>query len=137
MEPLNTDRIEYLALFFCCALLVLLTRLVMKRRLREEYIIVWIGVLIALLFFTIFRGKLDSLAQLTGIVYPPSLLFLFFFAALLFYCLHLSVVASKQSENIKELAQKIAILEEKVSSEFQVPSSEPRNQELGTRNSKL
>ena len=114
MEQLNTNRIEYLALLFCCCLLVLLTRLIMKRRLREEYIIIWIGVLMALLFFSVFRSKLDALAELTGIVYPPSLLFLFFFGALLFYCLHLSVVASKQSENIKELAQKIAILEEKL-----------------------
>ncbi len=114
METVNTDRIEYLALICCCALLVFLINLIMKRKLREEYIIVWITVLGALLFFSIFRGTLDALAQLTGIIYAPSLLFLFIFGGLLFYCLHLSIVASKQSENIKELAQKLAILEEKL-----------------------
>ncbi len=111
MEPLNSDRVELLALLFCLALLAFLVRLVMHKRLREEYILVWATVLGTLLFFSVFRSKLDALARLTGIYYAPSLLFLFVFGGLLFYCLHLSVVASKQSEQIKELAQKMALLE--------------------------
>lgn len=114
MENIDTHRIEALAMLFCLLLLLLLVRLILHRKLREEYILVWIGVLVTLIFFAVFRSQLDKLAALTGIHYAPSLLFLVFIAAMLAYSLHLSVVVSGQGHQIKELAQKIAILEEEM-----------------------
>jgi hypothetical protein len=115
MENIDSHRIEIVAILFCICLLLLLVRLIMHRKLQEEYILVWIGVLIALAFFAIFRGQLDRIATLIGVHYAPSFLFLIIIAAMLVYSLHLSVVVSSQGNQIKELAQKIAILEEKLS----------------------
>lgn len=115
MANIDPHRIETLSLIFCLAFLFLLFRLILKRRLREEYVFVWLGVFSALTFFAVFRSKLDQLAELVGVFYAPSLLFLIFFGALLFYCLHLSIVVSKQSNQVKELAQKIALLEKEIS----------------------
>ncbi|MFN4254020.1 MAG: DUF2304 domain-containing protein [Saprospiraceae bacterium] len=116
MTNIDPHRIETIAIVFCLGLLLLLFRLILKRRLREEYVFVWLGVFVALTFFAVFRMQLDYFAALLGVFYAPSLLFLLFFTALLFYCLHLSIVVSKQGNQIKELAQKIALLENEVSS---------------------
>jgi hypothetical protein len=114
MVNLNTSRIEIIAILFCISFLALLVRLILKKQLREEYIIVWIVVLLLLSFFVICRSELDRLAALAGIFYSPSLLFLLFFGGLLIFCLHLSIVVSKQSRNIKELSQKIALMEQEI-----------------------
>ncbi len=114
MTNIDSHRIEMIALACCFGLLLLLFRLILKRRLREEYVFVWLGVFATLTFFAVFRAELDWMAALVGVFYAPSLLFLIFFGALLFYCLYLSIVVSKQSSQIKELAQKIALLENEI-----------------------
>jgi hypothetical protein len=113
MENVNPHRIETVALLFCGILLLLLGRLIMRRRLREEYILVWCGALGLLLLCVLFREHLDELAHFIGVYYAPSLLFLIIFGAMLVYSLHLSVTVSGQEHKIKELAQKIALLEAK------------------------
>jgi hypothetical protein len=117
MEKLNTDRVEWVALLFCLAFVLLLINLILRKRLREEYILIWLLVALVLIFFTVFRQQLDALAALAGVYYAPSLLFLIIFGGVLVYSLHLSVVLSKQAEQIKTLAQKIAIMEREMLSQ--------------------
>jgi hypothetical protein len=111
MESTNPHRIEWVALFFCLALLFFLVRLILQRRLREEYILIWLGVFCCLVLLSVFRSGLDQVANFLGIYYAPSLLFLIITAGIVAYTLHLSVVVSGQEHKIKELAQKIALLE--------------------------
>lgn len=110
---INPFRIQIIALLFCAFLLILLFRLILKKQLREEYIIIWLFFFEFLMLFAVFRSKIDELAAWAGIYYSPSLLFLVIIAVLVIFCLHLSVAVSKHSNQIKELAQKIAIMEEK------------------------
>jgi hypothetical protein len=113
MNMLFGLRIQIVALLFCATLLILLFRLIVKKRLREEYSIIWLFFFAFLLLFVIFRSEIDKIASFMGVYYAPSLLFLVLIGVLIFFCLHLSVVASKQSWQIKELAQKIALMEQK------------------------
>jgi hypothetical protein len=113
MSNINPFRIQIIALLFCACLIILLFKLILKQRLREEYIIIWLFLFIFLMFFAIFRAEIDQMAAWVGIYYSPSLVFLLLIGVCVIFCLHLSVVASKQSNQIKELAQKIALMEEK------------------------
>jgi Uncharacterized conserved protein (DUF2304) len=64
----------------------------------------------------IWRRGLDAFSDLIGVAYPPSALFmvagLFVFVVLL----HFSTVLSRLSEQNKTLAQRLALLEEKLRS---------------------
>ena len=54
-------------------------------------------------FFAFWRQGIDVLAKLFGVYYPPAILFMLLFFALIVYSLHLSIVISKHKEQIKNL----------------------------------
>jgi len=89
-------------------------RLIVKGKLREEYSIVWIICTLVLLLFAIWRDGLDVIAKFLGVYYAPALMFLGAIFAIIIFLVHLSVVNSKQHKQIKELAQELALLKDKV-----------------------
>ncbi len=89
-------------------------RLIAKGKLREEYSFIWIACTALLLLFAVWRDGLDVIAKLLGIYYAPSLIFLGAIFAIVVFLVHLSVVNSKQHQQIKDLAQEMALLKEKL-----------------------
>lgn len=91
------------------ALLVVL-ELVRRRRLREEYSLLWLATAIVMLVVGVWRELLHSLADLVNIEYPPNLLFLLAALFLLFIQLYFSTVITKLTQENKEIAQQLALL---------------------------
>ena len=85
------------------ALLVIL-ELVRRRRLREEYSLLWLGTAIVMMVVGVWRDLLHGLATTVGIVYPPNLLFLLAALFLLFIQLYFSTVITKLTQENKEIA---------------------------------
>jgi hypothetical protein len=103
--------IEILSIVGSLSFLLLVASLIKKGRLREEYSIVWLLVNILLIYFSFFRNQLDVIAQYFGVFYAPALLFIIAIAGIFIFLLHLSVVVSKQHQQIKKMAQHIAQIE--------------------------
>ncbi len=95
------------------ALLVIL-ELVRRRRLREEYSLLWLGTAIVMLVVGVWRDLLHGLAITVGIIYPPNLLFLLAALFLLFIQLYFSTVITKLTQENKEIAQQVALLRHEV-----------------------
>ena len=91
------------------ALLVVL-ELVRRRRLREEYSLLWLATAVVMLVVGVWRELLYSLSAAVGIHYPPNLLFLLAALFLLFIQLYLSTVITKLTQENKEIAQQVALL---------------------------
>ncbi len=104
------DKIQIIAIVAVLFFLGVIGRFIIKGKLRTEYSIIWILMGVIFLFFSIWRKSLDVLANFFGVYYAPSLIFIFFFFMIFIFLIHLSVVNSKQHEEIKKLAQEIAIL---------------------------
>ena len=104
------DRVQLISIAISVLLLVAVLELVRRRKLVEEYSIIWILGALVLLAASVWRGFLDTAAQFLGIYYPPSLilmgLVLLFFVALL----ALSVVLSRQQRQIESLTEETAVL---------------------------
>jgi hypothetical protein len=104
------DRIQIvviiLSIFFGC----MIAYLIYKGRLREEYAFFWIICDIALVVFSFWRNGLELFASFLNVKEAPNLLFAAFIFLILIYLLHLSVVKTKMRDEIKKLAQEIAIL---------------------------
>jgi hypothetical protein len=109
MEP----RIQIVAIGVAGLLLLGLLELVRQRRLLERYAVLWLLSALSLLTLAIWTGLLETLANLVGIVYAPSALFVFAFAFILVLLLHFSVAVSRLADQNKILAQKLALLEER------------------------
>jgi len=108
------DLLKLLAVVGSVALLIVVVELIRRGKLKERYSLLWLLAGGLLLFLSLSRGILDSLAGLFGIFYPPSLLFLLAFFFLLMITLHFSVVVSGLAEKNKQLAQEMALLQQKM-----------------------
>lgn len=84
-----------------------------KGKLKKEYSIVWLGLSVAILIFSFWRDGIGIIATWVGVYYAPAFLFMIAFFIMLIMLIHLSLVISKLKNQVKELSQKMALLEEK------------------------
>jgi hypothetical protein len=108
-------RVTIVGVVASLVLILVVLELVRGRRLKERYALLWLATGIALLVLSAWRGGLNTIAGWLGVTgYPPAVLFavatLFIFLVLL----HYSTVISKLTDENVELAQRIALLEERV-----------------------
>ncbi len=104
------DRSILFAVSASLIALVVVLELVRRRRLREEYSLLWLATAIVMLVVGVWRDLLHSLADLVNIEYPPNLLFLLAALFLLFIQLYFSTVITKLTQENKEIAQQLALL---------------------------
>jgi hypothetical protein len=107
-------RIQIVAIVGAFGLLLAILELVRRRKLLERYALLWLFSGVVLLALAVWRGALEELAQLVGIAYPPNALFFVAFAFVLVLLLHFSVAVSRLTDQTKVLAQRLALLEERV-----------------------
>lgn len=96
-------------------LLAVILELIRRRRLRERYALLWLATGAVLLALSLWRDGLNTIAGWFGITgYPPAVLFAVGTLFILLVLLHYSTVISRLSDQNTVLAQKLALLEEKL-----------------------
>jgi hypothetical protein len=126
-------KIQIVATFSAALLLVVLLELVRRRRLLERYALLWLLSAFVLLALSIWRGLLADVAELIGVVYPPNALFLIAFGFVLVLLLHFSLAVSRLSDQAKVLAQRLALIEERVGRQEEEQASGHADEEAGAR----
>jgi cell division protein FtsW (lipid II flippase) len=112
MTPLKVSIVASLA---SVILLVIVFELIRSRRLRERYALLWLLTGVVLLVLSAWRGGLNTIARWVGVqTYPPAVLFAVGSLFILAVLLHYSTVISKLSDQNSILAQRVALLEERV-----------------------
>ena len=111
MTPL---RVSIIAALASVVLILVVLELIRSHRLRERYAILWLLTGVVMLVLAIWDGALVELADLVGIAYPPSALFVLISIFLLLVLLHYSTVIWKLSDENRILAQRLALLENRV-----------------------
>jgi hypothetical protein len=119
MTPL---RVSIFAAIASILLLLVILELIRSRRLQERYALLWVMTAVVLLIFALWRDGLNVLAKTVGIAYPPSALFLLAAVFILVVLLHYSTAISELAERNLLLAQRIALLEQKLK-EAEAPRS--------------
>ncbi len=105
------NRPVIIALVASVGLLILVVELVRRRRLKEQYSLLWLATGVALIVLAASRQLLDMVAVAVGIAYPPSALLMLAFGFVLLISLQFSIVISRLSDENKKLAQEVAILQ--------------------------
>jgi hypothetical protein len=97
-------------------LLVLLFILnqVRRKRVREEYSLLWILSASVLVLCAMFIKGVERLSHLVGIYYPPAFLFLVAILMVMVLQFHFSTVISTLRDQNKNLTQDLGILEAEV-----------------------
>ena len=104
------QSVQIIAIIFSLSIFIGVIDLIRRRKLKEQYSLLWLASSAILLLLSIWRELLHKVAHMAGVAYPPSLLFLIAFIFLLLIVLHFSVIISTLSENNKKLAQEIGLL---------------------------
>lgn len=90
--------------------------LVRRDHLHGPYALWWLIVAAATLVLGFVPRTIDWLAHLTGIAYPPVLPIIIGLSLILLRLLQLDIERSRQERQIRRLNQKLAILEEELTS---------------------
>ncbi len=110
METVIPPRAQLVAVLGCLALFGFVLELVRRRRLKEEYSILWMAVSLATALLAAWGGLLLAITKLVGAYSANSVVFFFGLLFLTALVLHLTVRVSGLTEQNKDLAQEVALL---------------------------
>ena len=113
-------QIQIIAFIAALGLLICILDLIRRRKLKEKFALLWLFSAVILILFALWGRLLEILAKIMGIYYAPLVIvpIILFIVILLF--IYFSVIVSTQSDHIKILTQKIALLEQKIENLEQV-----------------
>ena len=96
---------------FCCGLLFVgaVFYLLVKKRINERNSLFWLMGALVILMLSTMPEILEVLANMAGVDYPPTLLFLCSTLVILFITLYQSIQISILQERVRELTQLFAI----------------------------
>ena len=93
-------------------LFIITIALIRKRKLKEEYSIIWIIAEVVLFAFGIFPRGLTMISEALGVYYLTAI-FIAAFLFLLIIAFYYSIILSRLSDMNRSLVQEVAILKEK------------------------
>ncbi len=105
-----TDRIQIVSLAVSVLLLLAVLELVRRRKLTEEYSLLWILSALALLALSMRREILYGVARWLGVSYQPIVLVMLLIVMMFVASLCFSVIVSRQRQQIERLIEETAIL---------------------------
>jgi len=108
-------------------LVLVVFELIRSRRLRERYALLWLFTGVVLVVLSAWRGGLNTIAGWLGVRgYPPAVLFAVGLLFVIVVLLHYSTVISRLADQNVVLAQRLALLETRLS-ETHVSEREDRS----------
>jgi hypothetical protein len=105
-----TDKVQILAVAASIVLLLAVLELVRRRRLVEEYSILWVLAAVALIAVSLKRSVLDIAARWLDVHYPPAVLVLLLILIVFIASLCFSVILSGQQRRIDRLIDETSVL---------------------------
>jgi hypothetical protein len=110
------NKLQIVAVLGALALLLVVLEMVRRRRLMERYALLWMLSATVILALAVWQDALNVLAEALGVASPPNALFFIAVAFILLLLLHFSAAMSRLTDQSKVLAQRQAILEERLRS---------------------
>ncbi|MFF2157430.1 DUF2304 domain-containing protein [Paenibacillus chitinolyticus] len=109
-----TASIFYICFALSLAFSLVILGLIRKKRLREQYSILWLGLSGLMMLVSLFPKGLDRIAGILQVSYAPSLLYVLAILAILSILLHITLVVSALTDRTITLAQSLSLYEEQL-----------------------
>lgn len=113
-ESLLANRIQVFSIIGSLLLFVFILKLVKRKKLQEEYSLLWLAFGSIFILLSIFKPLLEIVASIIGIVYAPAALLLMLVISVFFILIQFSIVISKLAEGNKNLTQEVGILKAEI-----------------------
>ena len=106
MDP----RIRIITIGGALVVLLLVIELVRRRKLKEEYSVLWVLTALVVLVMSVWYGLLNGVTHLIGAIAPASTLLFFGMLFVLILLLHFSVRISMLERRLTKLVQEIGLM---------------------------
>jgi hypothetical protein len=103
-------RIRILTIGGAVAILLMVVELVRRRKLKEEYSILWVGISLVTLLVSVWFSLLQNVTDAIGAISPASTLFFFGLLFCLVLLLHFSVRISSLERRLTSLVQEVGLM---------------------------
>ncbi|MDY3048291.1 MAG: DUF2304 domain-containing protein [Rothia sp. (in: high G+C Gram-positive bacteria)] len=113
-------------LIFSAVIVLLVLAQVRNQNMKEKYAALWLIVSAAIILLVLFPRLLFFFSDLIGIETPVNLLFLLSIIMLIGVSLHLTAALSKMGEDLRVLAEEVAILRAQFDQENSSNNSQAR-----------
>lgn len=123
MNPYPLGTIQIISIAGSLILFIFLIFLIRRKKLKEEYAILWLVIFLVFLILSVFRGLIDYLSNILKIQYQPASLFIILIVGLFVLMLHFSIVISDMKTKINKLVVSLTLLEEKLAKNKESPPS--------------
>jgi hypothetical protein len=110
--PPTYQRVAVIAI--AVLVVVVVVELVRRRRLMERYALLWLAAALILFVLAVWQGLLTTLSSEVGIRSPPNALFAVGFTFVVVLLMSLTLVISRLTEQNKQLAQRVALLADRL-----------------------
>lgn len=110
-----TVRLQILLVFLVLVVLFGMIKLIRSGKLLLQHCLSWLALLFAVFVVSVFPSLLSKIANALGILMPVNMVFFVGFCFALIIIFGLTQSISKMTNQIKDLTQKVALLEKKVS----------------------
>lgn len=104
-------RLQTFVISLSLLILIGIIALVQQRKLREEYSFLWLATGFGFLILAVAPNILSFVSRVIGTELPVNTLFFFGLVFVMLICLYYSLRISALTTQVKNLAQKLALLE--------------------------
>ena len=113
-------RLQIWLLIGCIITLCSIISMIRKEKLDLKYSLSWIIINIVILVLGMFPQMIDWIARLIGVATPINAVFFFGIVFQMLITFSLTVAQYRNSKKLKDLAQKVALLEKQITSKHVV-----------------
>lgn len=110
---------------FALAVLAVIVVMLLRRQLREKYAIMWLLIGLAILILALFPGLLIGLSGALNVEVPSNLIFALALVLLVGVALHLSWELSQAEDEVRRVAEEVALLRADIEAIRQERSDHP------------
>lgn len=111
-----SNELRLVMIACCMALMLFVLHLVRSEKLQLKYSLLWLLLSVAVMLCALFPMPLIGVAKALGFEAASNFIFFAGFLFLLVISLSLSAIASHQKDDIKNLVQRVALLEHELKS---------------------
>lgn len=109
-----TLKMQIILFVMILVFIIYLFVLARKRSLDAKYVLAWMLISLGVLVFTLIPPLMDMLSEAIGVFSPVNMVFFIGFIYMGLIVFALSIAISRQSQRMKKLIQKIALLEKEI-----------------------
>lgn len=105
------SKVQIFSLIVSLLLATVIFQLIRKKKLKEQYSLLWFLTVAVMLVLALWEGLLFKISAVMGIEVPSNALFLLAILFMFAMALHFSMLVSRLTDQSKMLAQRMALLD--------------------------